>query len=353
MRVKLRDVATRANVSVATVSRVLNNYPNVDSTTRHQVLRVLSELGYPMMEARSQSAPADIRTIIVATDGLSDGAQTEDEEVHTPANFIHVIINGIELVARRSGIRMNILRTHMADPSPEDLTHFTEGDGVIIIGGVISPVLISALEEAHIPFVQAAAHAGKHEINCVLGDYLQGATEAITALAELGHRRIAMINGPSTTMTSMDKLSGYKLGLCEAGLAFDPNLVVPARYFDAQDGYQATQTLLQRTRGITAILYASDSLAIGGIRALSEAGLEVPASISVVGFYNEPITQFTIPSLSSIHVNWQRIGIIAAQRLLTLLEPEQSDEERLRIVLPMHVVLRDSIGPALHHENQI
>jgi DNA-binding LacI/PurR family transcriptional regulator len=149
----------------------------------------------------------------------------------------------------------------------------------------------------------------------------------------------------------MDKLSGYKLGLCEAGLAFDPNLVVPARYFDAQDGYQATQTLLQRARDITAILYASDSLAIGGIRALSEAGLEVPTSISVVGFYNEAITQFTIPSLSSIHVNWQRIGTIAAQRLLTLLEPEQPDEERLRIVLPMHVILRDSIGPALHHEN--
>lgn len=349
MRIKLRDIAQQAHVSTATVSRVLNNQPGVDERTRAAVLQALNEVGYPMPDVKPRSSANGSRRIVVTTRGAVVRSEDEQQERLSMdgngslSDFNSFVVDGVEIVARRSGLQMNIQRIRLEDPTDDDLVHLMQADGVILVGGIVGQRVIDTLEQASIPFVLAAAHMGEREINCVHGDYIRGAARAIETLAQSGHRRIAFINGPSTTTTSLDKLAGYRLGLSEAAIPYDSGLVIAADEFHPHLGYQATQLLLERGSHFSAILYAGDLLAIGGLRALKEAGIEVPAQVSIIGFYDEPIAQFTDPMLSSIHLNWQRLGEIAAIRLTALLE--HRDEERLHIVIPMSLVVRDSIAP--------
>ncbi|GHO41934.1 LacI family DNA-binding transcriptional regulator [Ktedonospora formicarum] len=342
MRIKLRDIAERANVSTATVSRVLNNSAGVDERTRSLVLQALSELGYPMYQESALPRTRTGNGVVVAIRGVDSESEpvTQKQGSQNISSFDTFVIDGIERILRRKGLHMSLRRAIWEDPAESDLHHLTQADGVVIIGGIISTQVIDALEQAHIPFVLTAAHVGEREINCVMGDYIHGASQAVAQFARMGHHHIAFINGPSTTSTSQDKLAGYRLGLCEAGLPFDVQLIATTSDFAPNDGYQATQSLLARKREFSAILYAADMLAIGGLRALKEANILVPEQVSVMGFYDEPITEFTVPTLSSVHIGWQRIGEIAAQRLIALLE--RHDEERLRITTPTTVILRDS-----------
>lgn len=349
MRIKLRDIAEQAHVSTATVSRVLNNQPGVDERTRAAVLQALNEVGYPMPDVKPRSSANGSKRIVVTTRGAVVRSEDEQQERlsiegnGSLSDFNTFVVDGVEMIARRSGLQMSIQRIRLEEPTDDDLMHLMQADGVILVGGIVGQKVIDTLEQASIPFVLAAAHMGEREINCVHGDYIRGAARAIETLAQAGHRRIAFINGPVTTTTSKDKLAGYRLGLSEAGIPYESELVIAADEFHPHLGYQATQLLLDRGSHFSAILYAGDLLAIGGLRALKEAGIEVPAQVSIIGFYDEPIAQFTDPMLSSIHLNWQRLGEIAAIRLTALLE--HRDEERLHIVIPMNLVVRDSIAP--------
>jgi DNA-binding LacI/PurR family transcriptional regulator len=203
--------------------------------------------------------------------------------------------------------------------------------------------LINELEKAGVAFVVAGAHLGEREVNCVVGKYLEGTSRAVAALIELGHTRIALVNGPKTSTTNQDKLTGYKLGLFEANLPFDPELTVTSNTFHPNSCYKATQELLERKKRFTAVIFPDDLMALGGLRAFKEKGLRVPEDISVIGFYNYAITQFTDPPLSTIHLERQRLGEIAARRLLSILE--HPDGEHLQIMLPMRLIMRGSTGP--------
>lgn len=331
MRIKLKDIAERANVSTATVSRVLNNNANVDERTRELVLQISKELGYPWAEVRRDLEPAKCITIAVNGPGKRN------------ASYLGMMMDGVENVVRQNGYQVKMQRVSLEDPSDEELEQVTQAEAMIILGGAVQPRIFDLLEQEGIPFVLAAAHRGERELNCVHGDYLFGAVQAVRALAQFGHRRIALINGSPLSTSSQDKLAGYRLGLAETGLVQDEQLILSSEGFLPAEGWRLTRLLLERTRDFSAILYATDSLAIGGISALKEAALEVPGAISVIGFYDEAFAPFTDPPLSSVSINWQRVGEIAALRVIALVE--QQDDERLHITIPVKLVLRASAGP--------
>jgi DNA-binding LacI/PurR family transcriptional regulator len=350
MRIKLKDIAERANVSLATVSRVLNNQPGVDERTRASIYLVLTHLGYPLPTNGETEITGQRRQIIVATRSIETRQQQFVNALNAEKNspfyddFTPLVIDGIEVVTRKLGLRMQIERVHLTDPDPLELSQMQEAGGVIIVGGMLGRAkLVDYLEKADIPFVMVGGHLGDHEINCVLGDYIRSSRQAVQSLAELGHHRIALVNGPPTTTTSSDKLAGYKLAIAEGNLGNDDALIVSATDFDLQAGYSATRQLLSQTRRFTAILYAGDSLAVGGLKALKEVGFDVPRDVSIVGFYNGAIAQFTDPPLTTLHLDRQRLGEIAARRMADLLE--KPDDERLRIIVPMQLIVRGSTAP--------
>ena len=349
MRIKLRDIAERAHVSLSTVSRVINNHPTVDAKTREEVIAVLKDVGYPLSSGYPEQLPANTHAITVAVSGVQIIQDTQykqgNEDNRQFSSFVPVVCNGIELASQRANAIMTIQRIRLEAPTREDLALLAQAKGVIIVGGMVAATVIDALEDAHVPFVLVGAHLGTRPVNCIQGDYVFGFVEAIKALAHNGHRQIAFVNGPVTTTTSQDKLAGYQLGLCQSGGCYDERLVTSTEDFTPHDGYQATQKLLERKAEVdfSAIIYASDLLALGGLYALQQAGIGVPEQLSIMGCYDEPIAQFTTPPLSTIHLDWQQMGEIAAQRLLTLLTHQ--DDYPLRIVIPMRQIMRASHAP--------
>jgi DNA-binding LacI/PurR family transcriptional regulator len=352
LRIKLRDIAERANVSPSTVSRVINNHPQVDQQTRETVMVALTQLGYPLFNLKlhvsNENPMKDTIALVTRSENPvqnSDLAQVEpiaSDRFYNDFNL--AVMDGIEAVIREQGIRLHLERISYEAPTEKDIAFLTGCRGVIIVGGMKDHQLINELEKAGTAFVVAGALMGEREVNCVVGKYLEGTASAVAALVELGHTRIALVNSPSTTSTSRDKLRGYKLGLVEANLPFEPDLLVTSSMFHPNSCYKATQELLERNRHFTAVIFLDDLMALGGLRAFKERGVRIPADVSVVGFYNYAITQFTDPPLSTIHLERQRLGELAARRLLTMLE--RPDGERLQILLPMRLILRASTGPA-------
>ena len=170
-------------------------------------------------------------------------------------------------------------------------------------------------------------------------DNAGGIATMIAALVELGHRRIAFLAGPSALFVARDRLAGYRIGLAEAGIAFDPALVVRTS-FDRAGGALGVDTLLAGDAPFTAIACANDLLALGALERLAEHGIEVPGAVSLAGFDDIAIAAMTAPALSTVRLPLRelgRLGYVHAGRLLEGVEPAHE-------VLPTELVLRGSTG---------
>ena len=176
-------------------------------------------------------------------------------------------------------------------------------------------------------------------INAVMVDVAQGIRDAVSHLIARGRQRIGLVNGPSTTMTSPEKLEGLQLTLAQHGLSFDPASVVAAD-FNPESGYLQTQQLLATAPDVDAILYADDSIALGGLRALRESGRRVPDDVAIVGFGDYELVRYTDPQLSSVQFDMRLIGRIAARRLCMLLDEPDPDPWLMRV--PATFIARES-----------
>lgn len=314
----LRDIATRANVSTATVSRVLNDYPHVDEETRSSVLQIARELGY---SAGRRSAPLGRSVLLLIRDEL-DGDQGGNP---SSRDFERAAAGGVQAVFEQHGIATRTQRTRMDEAEAALYAGDPGVAGLILLGGVVRRPFIEALQAAGAPFVLAGAHALPLRVNCVMADVARATEEAVGHLAARGRRRIGLVNGPEATSTSAERMRGYRLALAEHGLAFEPERVARAD-FRAEAGHAATLELLARRPDLDAILYPDDLVAMGGLRAIKAGGRRIPDDVAVVGFYDYDLARYTEPALTSLHLDMHRIGNMAARRLEMMLEaPDGQD----------------------------
>jgi len=335
MAVKLSDVAARSAVSISTVSRVLNNHRHVNEVTRRSVLEAAESLGYPIPRAALEHK--DARDVVLLTMHVRDPQR--DPAVAGWESFNHLVGQGALPVLQSAGFRPRQLQPDGRPRSAEALFREAAPAGVLIVGGSVPAELVKALVGRDVPVVIAGAHADPERCNSVMADYLQGAREAVSHLASLGRRRIALVNGPATTLTSRLKADGWRLGLAVHGAVADEARHVGGE-FSAQAGHDLTIELLRRAPDTDAILYADDFTALGGIKAAGELGKTVPDDIAVVGFHNYPIAAFLSPPLTSVAFDMVRMGTIAAQRLVQLLEG--GDPTPWMVQLPTSLVVRRS-----------
>jgi LacI family transcriptional regulator len=223
-------------------------------------------------------------------------------------------------------------------------------DGVIVASFRLDEPLIPELLEKGIPFVIVGHHPDKR-VNYVDADNVGGARMAVEHLIRLGHSRIATITGPLTMTSGEDRLVGYRQALEAQRLAVDEQLVVEGDYTEG-GGAMAMRRLLAASP--TAVFVASDVMAIGALKALREAGKRVPQDVALVGFDDVTIATAVEPPLTTVRQPIGRLGSMAADLLLDLLEkPPDSTEQALsagrvaRIVLPTKLVVRDSCGALL------
>jgi LacI family transcriptional regulator len=332
-RATIRDIADLAGVSIATVSRVLNDRPDVAPGTRETVLQVVREHGFSTNRgARGLSSG---RTGIV---GL------------TLANVADVyfgpILSGASEALYEQDMRIMLCPTlGEKDREVSLLERLMRGttDGAILMVPEESSADLLHLQAQGFPFVVVDPREPPPEgIPCVSANHAAGAKVATEHLLALGHRRIGAIGGGEGWYATEERLHGFRAALASAGILLDPELV---RYTNWQtpSGEQAAEELLSLPEPPTAIFGFNDNVAVGAIFAARKRGLSVPDDLSVVGFDDTTTATIVTPNLTTVRQPLAELGRMGVSLLLRLLEGQRL--EALRIELSTVLVVRDSTAP--------
>lgn len=328
-RVTIFDVAQTANISYATVSRVLNNHDNVSPQTRERVLKVIEELGYTANRNARSLAGAQTNMIGLLIHSMDRG-------------YISELIMSIEDETAIAGYDLVIYSTHRhKDKEVQFVNTLIQGhvDGLLMMPPLNFVAYRDTLRESAVPVVLIDQDGMENITTTVNPTNWQGAYDATNYLIELGHQRIAFITGPMEMGCSVDRLKGYKAALEDYDLVFDERLTISGN-FREDDGYAAARRLLAAVPRPTAIIASNDFSAMGAYTAIREASLKVPQDISLIGFDDIPMAAHINPPLTTVRLPIWQMGREAVRMLLAQIKkPDQ-------IVRPVHLatqlVVRDS-----------
>jgi DNA-binding LacI/PurR family transcriptional regulator len=329
-----RDIAAHLGIAVSTVSRALSDSPRVSRLTREAVRRAARELAARQAATDTTAAPLMIGvTHSHAYHGLQD---------HNHESVLEQVLGGVEVACRRhNAVPYPWQQSHLL-ARPEAEPFFERVSGVIMSGGEIDDDVISAIQARGKPIVLIGGHRPGAPISSVAADSLDGMYRATRHLVDLGHRRIALINGPNTTYTSREKKAGYLTALADAGVPFDPDLLV-AR--DERGGFTdvaveaLTREILALPLRPTALIFATDTMARTGYRVCRELGLSIPGDLATVGFHDDHAA-FADPPLTSIRVDRTAWGVAAAELLMRIISGQEGHASRS--LLPVELIVRES-----------
>jgi LacI family transcriptional regulator len=330
----LRDVARRAQVSPATVSRVINGYAHVRPHLRTRVLKAVSLLGYHPDQVARSLVKRETRTIglIVADITNPFYAETARAIVEKLGDRgYHVILCNTD---NRSAINeeyIGVLRQRRVD-------------GMILGSVSLRDPVVEALVEAHYPCLMYNRRLRSGRGNYVVLDNLRGSYELTGHLIELGHRRIGFISGLPDMSVSADRLLGYKRALRDAGIAVEPRLIRPGAFRERLAQSAATELLKGRGRP-TAIVAANDLMALGAIQAAEDLGLWVPQDLAVVGFDDIAVAGHRRVQLTTMAQPAGQIGRLVAEGIMEIIrDPRRFAREPLQQVLAPTLVIRRTCG---------
>lgn len=328
----LEQVARRAKVSTATVSRVLNNASVVKSTTRARVLRAIEELKYhPNLHAR-HLAGGKSSTIGVIVSNMENP-------------FFFDIYKTVEADAHLGGYEVVVANT---DYRPEQLVNSIRlmiGRRVAGLAAIVSemdPALIDELNDSQIPVVFYDVGSPRRNITNIRVNYRRGIEKVVDYLHAMGHRRLGFVGHHAVLGPINERMKA----VMDAVARFPELEVRSAADTDTlEGGRQAARDLMGSGYQPTAIICVNDIMAVGALRELRERGLRVPQDISVTGFDNVKLSEFCSPALTTVHIPRDRIGHIISERLAPTAErPDGAGDHE--IVIDPEFVLRDSTGPA-------
>lgn len=335
----LEEVARLAGVSRSTVSRVINDHPNVRPETRERVWQAIRESGYqPHVAARS--------LVTNRTHVLGMIIPQAVPTLFTDPFFSLLLRGATEACNSHQYQLMLSLFTANADQQEIYQRILRSGylDGAIVASASLGDPLISDLLRDQIPFVSVGRYPDK-PVHYVDADNISGARMAVEHLIRLGHRRIATITGPLDMIAGQDRLSGYRQALEARGIPVEEELIAEGD-FTENSGMVAMQRLLPASP--SAVFVASDTMAIGALRALRQAERQVPQDIALVGFDDIPIASAIDPPLTTVRQPIEQMGSMAVEVLLSILEGSSGEEAPVqRIVLSTELVIRASCGSAL------
>lgn len=331
----IKDVAREARVSVATVSRVINGGGPVAEETRRRICDIATTLRYvPHGGARS----------LITSKTTAIGVLLPD----LYGEFFSEVIRGIDLAARRSGYHLIVSSSHNDRAEIEGAMRAMRGrvDGVIIMSPDIdAQALMLNLPDSHPVALLNCALRGA-AFDSVNIDNTRGARAIVRHLISHGHRRIAIIAGASRNVDGHERQLGYRAALRDADLDRNSHWEPPGN-FTEDSGFEAARSLLKLRSRPTAIFAANDSMAIGALSALREAGVRVPEDIAVAGFDDIPIARHVNPPLTSVHVPIAELGERVTEKLIDGLVHGDRHVRR-QDVLGTTLVIRSSCGPAGH-----
>lgn len=333
--VTIKDIAKKAGVSITTVSRALNGYDDVNETTRRKVTELAQKMGYsPNMAARSLIMKKT-KTLGLLLSGITRNSAKD--------NIAFEVLCGMNDRAGELNYDLVLFSTtpqKQKVKSYKALCHERGVDGVMIMGIRLDDPYLNEIITSDIACVLIDIPLKGPQVGFVTSDNVGGAYRATRHLLDNGHRNIGFINGHSQAHVSIQRLDGFKQAMEEAGLALDDSLLLDGS-FSEEGGKEAAYQLLSKRPDVTAIFCASDLMALGAMQAVRGLGLRIPEDISIVGFDNINITEYSTPALTTVQQNKYDLGYHSAQMLIDLLEGRNVQPQ---LTLPTELVRRGSVA---------
>ena len=329
MNITIYDVAREANVSMATVSRVVNGNPNVKPTTRKKVLATIEQLGYrPNAVARGLASK---KTTTV-------GAIIPD----ISSIFFAELARGIEDIATMYKYNMILSNSDQNKDKEMQLINTMlekQVDGILFMGGDITQEHIDYFESSSVPVVLAATYDESGTIPSVNIDYEVAAYEATKFLIDNENKHPAFISGDKETNINKQKYAGYARALQESSVPINEELIVYGDY-SYDSGIKAINQILELSERPSAVFVASDEMALGVIHGAQDKGLRVPEDIEIFGFDNTRLASMVRPTLSTIVQPMYDIGAVAMRLLTKYMNKEEVTDKK--VVLPHRIEKRNS-----------
>jgi DNA-binding LacI/PurR family transcriptional regulator len=328
----IKDVAAEAGVSIATVSKILNDSQYSSGKSRTKVMAAIKKLGYqPNHIARSMVRGKTKLIALVVPDIRND--------------FFTQVARGVEDIANKYDYRVILCNT---DEDPGKQSKYLEMlRGGIVDGFIIAPAddddaLIKKVEPGRLPFVFIDRVCSGVQADAVVVDNRDGSYRAVQHLLDNGYRRIGFIAGKRDIFTGRERWRGYQQALGDYEIALDDQLIKDGR-FTIEGGYLAMKALLALEQRPEAVFVSNYSMTIGALKAMTELRLKIPQEIAVVGFDDSDWAEFFVPPLTVIRQPTYTMGTLAGEILFQrLFESETS--ERKEIFLRPELVIRKSCG---------
>lgn len=325
MGVNIKDVADRAQVSKATVSRVINDSPTISEKTKERVRRAMKELNYVPNSIARNFANQNTRNIALIVD--------IDDQSAFKNPFFYEELHGIETVIYREDYCLIIANVHSMGGHRNAIDNIVlqkRADGVIIPATIVSREIVRLLKDNDIPFVVAGEPLTcADEVNWVDINNRQGGEKAARHLLANGYRRIAFLCGNMENKFNQNRYEGYRQALMEAGSAPDEQYVLTDGV-SIEDGTRMMDRLLALPQAPDAVVCSNNVLAHGAIRAVNGAGLTIPGDVGMVGFDNY-LAEFLNPPLTTVDINVFELGVQSGSVLMRLIKSERAGNKQILI----------------------
>ncbi len=331
----IKDLAAKTGYAVGTVSRVLNDHPNVSDKARKAILAAVEESGFQLNVNAKQLKQSHRTAIVIIVKGTANALFAQ-------------MVEHIQSALQPTGCPVHVEYIHGSDNEVRRamaLHREKKALGVIFLGGNLENFRTD-FEKLGIPGVLVTNNAESLHLPGLSSVYIddrRAARNAVETLLALGHRKFVLVGGHRLySDISRLRWEGAQDAFQEAGIAFDPEQDYATCYFSADSGYTGVSELLARGREFTAIFTMSDMMAVGAIRALRDHGLRVPEDVSVMGFDGLPLGNYLVPRLSTA----EQPCIPMAQKAVELLRAMvESDAQPHHEAVPFSLLYRESAGP--------
>lgn len=330
----IKDVAKKANVSIATVSLVIHNHKRISPETKLKVSKAIEELNYhPSRSARG---------LVSKKTGNIAFFLTDDHFLRSEPFYTRIFL-GTEFEARENEYYILLTTVNsdfkLGDPLPRCILE-RNVDG-IIIAGKVPDTIIASLEKFNLPIAFVDYYPQSESFPVIMIDNVSGGITATQHLIDLGHRNIAFIGGDIRHPSIRDRFHGYKIALDRNNI--DPEKspwIIDENYPARENGYNAAKRLMESNKDVTAIFTCNDAMAIGVMQYLKESNISIPGDISLIGFDDVEADQTLDPPLSTISVPKIEMGIEAMRLMNDILQDKVKSPKK--ILIPVDLVVRKS-----------
>lgn len=338
--ITIKDIAKACGVGISTVSRALNNHPDINPETKEKILKVIEEKGFVPNNSARNLKRTETKSIALLIKGISNPFFTDMIriiEAKTENKGFDIVLHHVEAKENEVDVALELVKEKRLQ-------------GIIFLGGEFTHS-DERLAMLSVPYVFSTAGLNQKQLKhggyaSVSVDDLVEATKVIDYLLDMGHREIAILAAQSDDMSvGKLRLDGYKNALKSRGIEVNTNLIINLHAGDAAEeytmlnGYRLTKELLAKDVKFTALFAISDTLALGALRALKEAGLSVPEDVSVIGYDGINLGDFSNPRMSTLRQPVEEMALATVEMLCDIIEGKRKNEQ---LLFPGELVIRES-----------